>query len=126
LTQSYSPPSGVYALQERKYSVDNATYGLPTLVRSTDGQAAVPIAAGISTFQIQYRLSTGCPTPPNLTPECNRTFVPANNATWNQVSEVIVTLQARSPRPLSTGQLFVPQPTTIRVQPRNILVYQGT
>jgi len=126
LASDYAAASGVYALQERKYSLDNVTYGLPTLVRSIDGQAAVPVAAGIQQFQVEYRLNSGCPTPPSLTPDCIKTAVPANNAEWNQVSEVIVTLRAQSPRALSTGQLFVPQATTVRVQPRNILVYQGS
>jgi hypothetical protein len=124
VSRRYATVSGVYALQERKYSIDPATYGIPTLVRSVDGQTAVPIAAGIETLQINYRLNTNCPVPPNLTPPCDTTAVPASNAVWNQVSEVIVTLQAKSPRPLSTGQWFRPQSTTVSVQPRNILVYQ--
>ena len=94
------------------------TYGIPTLVRSIDGQPAVPIAAGIRNLLITYRLTQGCP-------NCTSVNVPANAAEWNLVSEVVVTITAQSPQPLTTGALYIPQATTVSVQPRNLLAYRS-
>jgi prepilin-type N-terminal cleavage/methylation domain-containing protein len=118
VSRKYVAVSGVYALQERKYSLDNVTYGIPTLVRSIDGQPAVPVAAGIRNLLITYLLTQGCP-------NCATTNVPASNAIWNQVSEVVVTITAQSPQPLTTGALYIPQATTVSVQPRNLLAYRS-
>src|SRR5262249_13211937 len=107
-------------LQERKYSIDAVTYApIPTLVRSIDGQAAVPIAAGINQLEIRYRLTAGCP-------DCTVVPVPANNPEWNQVSEGKVTITAQSPRRLSGGAFYNEDPTTVFVQPRNLLAYRAS
>ncbi len=118
MARGYGFSSGVYALQERKYSIDRVTYApIPTLVRSIDGQAAVPIAAGVDSLDIRYRLIAGCP-------NCQIVPVPADNPTWNQVSEVRVTITAQSPRQLSGGAYYTEGPTTVTVQPRNLLAYR--
>src|SRR6185436_13949531 len=118
LTRGYGVGSGVYALQERTYSIDTVTYApTPTLVRSINGQAAVPIAAGIESLVIQYRLNQGCP-------NCTLRDVPANNPEWNQVSEVVLTIRAQSPKKLTGRDFYREGPTKVSVQPRNLLAYR--
>jgi len=118
LTRGYGVGSGVYALQERTYSIDTVTYApIPTLVRSINGQAAVPIAAGIESLVIQYRLNEGCP-------NCTLRNVPANNPEWNQVSEVVLTIRAQSPKKLTGRDFYREGPTKVSVQPRNLLAYR--
>jgi hypothetical protein len=118
LTQSYVVNSGVWALEERVYRIDSSTYSQPALTRSINRQAAVPIATGIEQFDVSYRLNENCPS-------CTEIALPPDNPTWVEVTEVIVSLRARSRAPLSTGSVFLVS-TTSAVQPRNILAFRSS
>lgn len=113
LAQNYPTGGGVFAFEERTYAIDGTTYGQPVLTRSTDRRSAVPVAGGIESLDVQYRLNQNCPS-------CTVVDLPADNPTWVQVSEVIVNLTAVSSQLLSTGNRFR-QSATVTVQPRNLI-----
>ncbi|MET0151007.1 MAG: hypothetical protein ABW298_00140, partial [Candidatus Binatia bacterium] len=113
LAQSYPVGGGVYALEERVYAIDATTYGQPVLTRSINRQAAQPIAGGIESLNIRYRLNQNCPS-------CTVIDLPADNPTWVQVSEVILSATSISRQNLSTGARLR-ESATVTVQPRNLV-----
>lgn len=117
LAQSYPAGGGVYALEERSYAIDTATYGQPVLTRSIDRRAAEPVAGGVESFDLRYRLNQNCP-------NCAVVDLPPDNPTWMQVSEVLVTASVVSRQNLSTGARFR-QSVTVAVQPRNMLALRS-
>jgi type II secretory pathway pseudopilin PulG len=130
LANAYPTSSGVYAMQERTYSIDTVNFPttsnpVPTLVLQTDratsaGQPLmIPVAANIDRLDIQYRENQGCSPGP-----CTTVDLPADNATWNQVSEVLVTVRARSNVNQSTNQPFFETAGPVAIQPRNLLAYR--
>lgn len=129
LTQAYPATGGVYGFEERTYAIDTANFGTPTLTLDIDRQAATagvpanPVAAGISALNIQYRLTTNCP-PSGA--GCTMSNLPANNATWLLVNQVVVSMTAQSLRTLATGPpggLFT-ESATVSIQPRNIVTFR--
>jgi prepilin-type N-terminal cleavage/methylation domain-containing protein len=129
LTQNYPATGGVYGFEERTYAIDTANYGAPTLTLDVDRQAATagvpatPIAAGINSLNIRYRLTTNCP-PGGLA--CSMSDLPANNATWLLVNQVEVTMNAQSLKTLATGPpggRFT-ETATVTIQPRNIVTFR--
>ena len=113
LAQSYPLGGGVYALEERVYAIDTTTYGQPVLTRSINRGAAQPIAGGIESLNVRYRLNQNCPS-------CTVIDLPADNPTWNQVSEVILGATAVSRQNLSTGRGCANRQRST-VQPRNLV-----
>lgn len=117
LAQNYPIGAGGYALEEREYSIDSTNYSVPTLTRSINRKAAVPIATAIETLNVRYRLTQNCPS-------CTVVDLPPDNPTWVQVTEVILDITARSLQRLSTGGLFR-ESSTIAVQPRNLVTLRS-
>jgi prepilin-type N-terminal cleavage/methylation domain-containing protein len=117
LAQNYPIGAGAYALEERTYNIDSTNYSIPTLVLSTNRHAAFPIAMGIETLDVQYRLTQNCPT-------CTVVDLPPDDPTWVQVSEVILNMTARSLQRLSVGGLFR-ESSTIAIQPRNLVTLRS-
>jgi type II secretory pathway pseudopilin PulG len=113
LAQTYPTGGGVYALEERAYAIDTTTYGQPVLTRSLNRQAAQPIAGGIESLNIRYRLNQNCPS-------CTIVDLPPDNPTWVQVSEVLLTATAVSRTNLSGGARLR-ESATVTVQPRNLV-----
>ena len=97
LVQSYPSGSGVYALEERTYAVDTKTYEQPVLTRSVNRQTAQPLARGIESLRIRYRLDQNCPT-------CTVVDLPSDDPTWAQLNEVLISATAVSRQNLSTGE----------------------
>lgn len=128
LTQAYPATGGVYGFEERTYAIDTTNYGVPTLTLDIDRQAAsagvpaTPVAAGINALNIQYRLTTNCPPSGS---GCTLSNLPASNATWLLVNQVVVSMTAQSLRPLATGPggLFT-ESATVSIQPRNIVTFR--
>ena len=125
LAQTYPATAGVYAFEERRYAIDTTNFGLPTLTLDVDRQAAsaglpaTPIAAGINALDVQYRLTSNCP-PGGAA--CDVSALPADNATWLQVTQVVVSMTAQSLRPLATGAGGpFSESATVAFQPRNIV-----
>ncbi len=128
LTQGYLVPAGVYGFEERTYAVDTTNFGAPMLTLDIDRQAATagvpatPIAAGITSLNIQYRLISNCP-PGGAA--CVMSNLPPDNATWLQVNQVVVSMTAQSLRPLVTGpRALFTEAATVAVQPRNIVTFR--
>jgi len=130
LVNAYPASSGVYAVLERTYSIDTVNFPttsnpVPTLVMRIDRATAsgqpvnIPVAANIDRLDIQYRENQGCTPGP-----CTVVDMPADNATWNQVSEVLVSMRARSSINQSTRQPFFESAGPIAIQPRNLLAYR--
>jgi hypothetical protein len=130
LVNAYPASSGVYAVLERTYSIDTVNFPttsnpVPTLVVRIDRATAsgqpvnIPVAANIDRLDIQYRENQGCSPGP-----CTVVDIPADNATWNQVSEVLVSMRARSSINQSTSQPFFESAGPIAIQPRNLLAYR--
>ncbi len=128
LAQTYLAPAGVYGFEERTYAIDRTNFGVPTLTLDIDRQAASagvpasPVAAGISALNVQYRLTSNCP--PGG-PGCDMNNLPASNATWLQVNQVVISMSAQSLRTLATGPggLFT-EAATVSIQPRNIVTFR--
>jgi len=112
LVQSYPSGSGVYALEERTYAVDTKTYEQPVLTRSVNRQTAQPLARGIESLRIRYRLDQNCPT-------CTVVDLPSDDPTWAQLNEVLISATAVSRQNLSTGERLR-ESATVAVQPLNL------
>src|SRR4029453_14414219 len=80
--------AGVYAIEERTYSIGTVN-GLPTLMVALDGGMAWPLVFGVETFGVQYYLGP-CTLNSNGTLNCANTVpAPAAGAPqWNQVQAV--------------------------------------
>ena len=130
--------SGLYGLEQRVYSIDATNYPttaapVPTLVRNLNGTGNQPIAVGIESLDVQYRLNSACPSTgcsgtctnqgsPATSSLCDQ---PSANAVWLTVSQVVVTMSARSSTTLTTGGFFREQVTS-SLQPRNLLVFRSS
>jgi hypothetical protein len=112
--QQYPVGSGVYAIDERIYSVDTAV-DPPVLQVQVNRAAAQTFAAGISDLQFVYVMSSNCPPCDMVTLNPMLTA-----AEWWQVNEVIVTATAETISAPQAGTPF--QMTQVsRGKPRNLL-----
>lgn len=128
LAQAYPATAGVYAFEERTYAIDTTNFGVPTLTLDIDrraataGTPATPVAAGIPALNIQYRLTSNCP-PGGAA--CDMSPLPADNATWLQVSQVVASMTAQSLRTLAVGAgVFFTESATVAIQPRNVVTFR--
>ncbi len=101
---------GVYALEERRYEVQEIR-GNPVLMLSVDGSQPQPIVSGIASFDVRYRLDPCLP--------CLEVALPADDGEWRTVREVEIRFVARSARALAGGEHLVLDSTTT-VRPRNL------
>jgi prepilin-type N-terminal cleavage/methylation domain-containing protein len=113
LHRQYPNGSGVYAVLERVYSIDQRTYApLTVLTFSDNGADPVPFAYGVQTATIQYELNSDCP-------PCDVVDLPSATE-WPLVNELYVTVTMRSPNLLSNGHYYTVS-GTIDAKPRNLL-----
>jgi Tfp pilus assembly protein PilW len=112
LAQSYPSGGGVYALEERTYAVDTTTYEQPVLMRSVNRQAPQPLARGIESLRIRYRLDQNCPS-------CTVVDLPSDDRTWTRVNEIVMSATAVSRQSLSTGERLR-ESATVTVEPLNL------
>ena len=118
---AYQAGSGVYALDERQYAVDNSNPSLPELKITVNGATATPFAAGITNLQLQYQLAQNCD---STGENCTVVDTPANTAQFQLVNQIYITLTAQSLKPLSTGQYYTVS-RTVTAKPRNLLPNAG-
>ena len=120
--------AGVYAIEERTYSIGTVN-GLPTLMVTLDGGMAWPLVLGVETFDVQYYLGP-CTLNSNGTLNCaNTVSAPAAGAPqWNQIQAVGVRADVRSHKADKHGVIH--RATTdqagavsgyIMIKPRNFL-----
>jgi hypothetical protein len=108
----YPATSGVYAIEERRFAVDTGV-DPPQLVMQENDGPVYPFAAGIEELNVQYQLRSNCP-------ECDVVDLPANDAEWALVDQILLTVTARSTRTSQAGEHYT-RSHTVRVKPRNLL-----
>lgn len=116
LSQDYPQDSGVYAIDERRFFIQtwNSPRGpLPELLLQIGNQAAQSFAVGIEKLDIQYQLRRNCP-------PCDVIDIPADNAEWSVVEQVLLNVTARSELPDEQGNYYR-RTITVGVKPRNLL-----
>jgi prepilin-type N-terminal cleavage/methylation domain-containing protein len=82
--QAYGVGSGVYAIDERTYTLDTSDPDVPVLTLTINRGAPQAFAAGVSDLQVRYVLNQNCPT-------CTTVDLPATGADWQLVNSVVVT-----------------------------------
>lgn len=82
--QDYPISSGVYAVDERVYALDESNPSLPLLTLTVNRGAPQAFAAGVSDLQIAYVLDRNCPS-------CDRVPLPVDTAEWRLVNDVELT-----------------------------------
>jgi hypothetical protein len=111
LDADYVSGGGVFAVEERRYFLDDFE-GLPALMVSVDGGAPQPMVAGVEELDFRYRLE---PCPP-----CDAIDLPGSSAEWRSVREVEMRVVARSTRQRRGGDYFHLTGTTT-IKPRNMI-----
>ena len=113
LGSAYLNGSGVWAVDERIYSIDSTTYAPITVLNiAANGAAAVPFAYGVQSVNVRYQLISNCPT-------CDVVDLPSATQ-WPLVNQLYLTVTMQSQSKLSNGQYFTPS-GTIGIKPRNLL-----
>jgi hypothetical protein len=104
--------SGVFAIDERVYSIDD-TGPAPRLMLSINRGADQAFAVGMRDLQLQYVLADNCP-------PCDVVDLPADDVEWRLVNEVLVTAQAETVGAVRVEDQ-VSLTETSRAKPRNLL-----
>ena len=112
-TRDFPVGSGVFAVDERSYSLDTGEPGASRLMLDVDRAGEVPFASGISGFSVHYILERNCP-------PCDVVDLPADDAEWRLVNEVAVTLTAETVNPLRSEDHYS-ETRTVVGKPRNLL-----
>jgi prepilin-type N-terminal cleavage/methylation domain-containing protein len=115
LSQDYPKGSGIYAIDERTYTIDRSVPNTPRLMLAINRGTPMAFAAGINDLQLQYVLDQNCP-------PCDVVNAPAAGATatWLLVNDVLLTASAQTVgtiRPQDVATLT----ETSRAKPRNLL-----
>jgi hypothetical protein len=116
LSRDYPETSGVYAIDERRFYVEtwySPRGPLPELRLQIGNQPPQSFAVGIEELDIQYELRRNCP-------PCDTIDLPADNAEWSLVEQVMLNVTARSELPDEDGNYFR-RTITVGVKPRNLL-----
>jgi hypothetical protein len=111
LDADYATGSGVFAIEERTYAVDDSS-DPPILTLAIDGGDPHPLVHGIETFNVEY-ITTPCP-------PCDRLDEPADDVEWLMVREVAIEITARSRNRNRSGQ-YVRLTSRTNIKPRNLL-----
>ena len=118
ISGDYPPTTGVYGIDERRFYINWFTNPqgevLPELMMQIGEADPMSFAVGIEKLNIQYQLRANC------TPECDVVDLPVDNAQWQLVEQVLLTLTARSGLPGREGAYFR-RTVQVGVKPRNIL-----
>jgi prepilin-type N-terminal cleavage/methylation domain-containing protein len=113
LSSAYLNGSGVWAVDERAYSIDSTTYAPTTVLTITaNGGAATPFAYGVQSVNVRYQLISNCPS-------CDVVDMPSATQ-WALVNQLYLAVTMQSLGKLSTGQYYTVT-GTIGVKPRNLL-----
>ena len=116
LSRDYPETSGVYAIDERRFYIqtwESPRGPLPELLLQVGNQSPQSFAVGIEKLDIRYELRRNCP-------PCDVVDIPADNAEWSVVEQVLLNVTARSELPDEQGDYFR-RTITVGVKPRNLL-----
>lgn len=117
LSQEYPDTSGVYAIDERRFFINwrEGPRGLlPELVLQIGQRSPQSFAVGIDRLNVQYQLRQNC------SPTCDVVDLPANDAQWSIVEQVLLSITARSDHPDEKGDYYR-RTISVSVKPRNLL-----
>jgi hypothetical protein len=113
LQQDYPLGSGVYAVDERMYTVDLSDPDLPRLDLTINRAPPAAFAAGMTDLQVRYIIDQNCP-------PCDEIDLPADTATWRLVNDVVLTATLHA-----VGGVQPQDEVTLvrssRAKPRNLL-----
>jgi prepilin-type N-terminal cleavage/methylation domain-containing protein len=108
----YPVGSGLFAVDERIYSIDTSG-PVPRLMLTIDQGTPQAFAAGVTDLQVRYVLERNCP-------PCDIVDLPPDDATWRLVNQVLVT-----PTVATVGATRVEDQVSLaetsRAKPRNLL-----
>jgi hypothetical protein len=116
LSRDYPETSGVYAIDERRFYLDDVDTPAGTqseLLVQVGSAAPQSFAIGIEKLDIQYQMQRNCP-------PCDVIDVPANTEEWTIVDTVLLNVTARSQRPDQSGTYYR-RTVAVNVKPRNLL-----
>lgn len=113
LADAYAMPASVFAVDERRYSLDRSNPDEPLLMLQVNQGAAEAFAVGVSDLQFRYVLDRNCL-------PCDIVDDPGDNATWRLVNEVLVTARVETVDEVRTGD-YAAMTATSRAKPRNLL-----
>jgi hypothetical protein len=111
LGEDYGTGSGVFASEERVYSVDTSG-GDRMLTVSIDGGDPQPLVDGVEQFNVKYKVA---PCPP-----CSSVNEPADADEWLLVRELDIKVRVRSRRKNRSGE-WIRLVGNTNVKPRNLL-----
>jgi hypothetical protein len=89
MSQDYPVGSGVYAIDERTYTLDKSDPSRPLLTLVVNRGAPEAFAVGADDLQVHYILDRNCPT-------CDEVDLPVDTAEWRLVNSVLLTAQVRT------------------------------
>ena len=113
LGSAYLNGSGVWAVDERVYSIDSTTYSPLTVIAiAANGAPATPFAYGVQSVNVQYQLISNCPA-------CDVVDLPSATQ-WALVNQLYLTVTMQSLSKLSNGQFYTVT-GKIGIKPRNLL-----
>lgn len=105
---------GVYAMDERKYSLDKSNAAAPLLILEANRTGAQAFAVGVFDMQVQYILDRNCPT-------CDTVDLPADDIEWGLVNEVKVSLAVKPVGSDNANDSNATFTGDARAKPRNLL-----
>jgi len=116
LSRDYPASSGVYAVDERRFSIETwwTAHGPePQLLLQVGANLPQPLAGGIEKLDVHYQLRRNCP-------PCDVVALPSSSEEWAVVDALHVALTARSELPDTKGNYFR-RTIAVNVAPRNLL-----
>jgi prepilin-type N-terminal cleavage/methylation domain-containing protein len=105
--------SGVFAVDERTYALDDTDPDAPRLTLDVDREGATPFAVGISELDVHYILERSCP-------PCDVVDLPADDMEWWLVNQVQLTLKGKTVNPIRAEDVYS-ETRTVTGKPRNLL-----
>jgi prepilin-type N-terminal cleavage/methylation domain-containing protein len=112
-TRDFPVGSGVFAVDERVYSLDASGSGPSRLMLEVDRTGPGPFAVGISGMSVRYVLDRNCP-------PCDVVDLPIDDAEWRLVNQVAVTLTAETVNAVRPEDYYS-ETRTVVGKPRNLL-----
>ena len=116
LSRDYPDGSGVYAVDERRFSIEpwSTPHGPePELLLQIGSKPPQPFAAAVEKLDIHYELRRNCP-------PCDVVGLPNSGEEWALVDAVQLSLTARSELPDVKGDYYR-RTVTVDVKPRNLM-----
>lgn len=109
LTDAYPATSGVYAIEERRFWIDEPDSSPPRLMMQVDGGLPQPFAIGVEKLNVEFELSDG-----TLIDE------PGDDQTWRSIRQLHLTVSARSLSADLEGK-YTHRELSVRIKPRNLI-----